>query len=123
MDKIIVLIGCILLIGLIVWWFFGKRENKSASAHIEGDTQTVEVVVNGGYSPSVITLQKNIPAEIVFTRKDPSSCLEEVILPDFGIREKLPLNKPYVIKVNPDKSGEYTYSCGMNMFFGKVEVK
>ena len=123
MDKSIVLISTLVLIGLIVWWFFGKRQTKSVAATRQGDKQVIEVTVDGGYKPSVIELARDVPTEITFVRKDTSACFEEVVLPDFGVRTHLPINQPYVVVINPKEAGEYKYACGMNMFFGKVIVK
>ena len=123
MDKLIVLISTLLLTGLIVWWFFGKRKSESVVAIRRGDKQIIEVVVDGGYKPAVIELERDVPTELIFVRKDASACFEEVVLPDFGVRTHLPLNKPYTVSLKPKEVGEYKYSCGMNMFFGKVVVK
>ena len=86
-------------------------------------TENVEIIVEGGYTPEVISLQLGKPATITFLRKDPSSCLEEVVLSDFKIRKFLPLNEKVSIAVTPTKTGEYTFSCGMNMYHGKIVVK
>ena len=67
-------------------------------------------------------MPKGKTTTINFFRKDPSSCLEEVILSDFKIRKYLPLNKKVSIEITPQKTGEYSFSCGMNMFHGKVKV-
>ena len=123
MDKIAVIIAAFVVIGLIIWWFFGKRTIIVVPATRQGDKQTIEITVNGGYTPNVMELEKGVPADIVFIRKDPSACFEEVVLPDFGIRTKLPVNAPYTISINPNEAGEFKYACGMNMFFGKVIVK
>ncbi len=123
MDKTIIIAAGFVAIGLIIWWFFGKRTQETVIATRQGERQTVEIVVDGGYKPGIIELEKGIPADIVFVRKDPSACFEEVILPDFGVRTHLPVNAPYTVVVTPDEAGEYKYSCGMNMFFGKVVVK
>jgi len=122
-DKSVVLIGTVLLVGLIVWWFFGKRTTETVVATVKGNRQTVEVVVDGGYSPSIVEFQRGMPAEIIFVRKDASACFEEVVLPDFGVRTHLPVGKPFAVTINPNEAGEYKYACGMNMFFGKVVVK
>jgi len=124
MDKLIVIIGAILLIGFIIWWFFGKRKISEAEANMtENNKQEVEVVVSGGYTPSTVVLQQGIPASIVFNRKDPSGCFEQVVFPDFGISEHLPVNKEYSVDIDTSKPGEYQYACGMNMFHGKVIIK
>ncbi len=123
MDKIVTIIAAFAAIGLIIWWFFGKRTVSVVAATHKGDKQTIEITINGGYSPNVIELEKGVPADIVFTRKDPSACFEEVVLPDFGIRTKLPVNTPHTVSITPNEAGEFKYACGMNMFFGKVIVK
>lgn len=123
MDKLMVGLISALLIGIIVWWFFGKRQSKATAASAEAGTQSIEIKVDGGYTPNTVVLKKDMPAKLVFYRKDPSSCLEEVVFPDFGIREKLPVNARHEIPLDTSKAGEYKYACGMNMFFGKVVIK
>ncbi|KRM94852.1 hypothetical protein FC19_GL000111 [Liquorilactobacillus aquaticus DSM 21051] len=123
MDKILIAVAALLIIGFIVWWFFGKHEDKEVTAERKGSSQNVNVVVNGGYKPSTVVLKKGVPAQITFKRKDPSSCLEQVVFPDFGISEFLPQNKDHVISIDTTKAGEFNYACGMNMFHGKVVIK
>ena len=123
MDKIIVLIGSLGLIAAMVWWFFGKPTTEAVAATGDDMSQTVEIVVDGGYTPRTVTLKKGVPATLVFLRKDPSGCLEEVLMPDFGVSQKLPVNKSYEIVINPYTAGEFKYTCGMQMFSGTVVVK
>lgn len=82
----------------------------------------VDITVKGGYSPETISIAKGKTTTLRFTRKDPSSCLEEVVIPEFKIRKFLPLNQPISIELNPEKAGEYEFVCGMNMFHGKLIV-
>lgn len=82
----------------------------------------IEIVVNGGYKPGIIELPVNKKTTLNFIRKDPSSCLEEVVLSDFKIKKFLPLNKKVSIELNPKEKGEYAFSCGMNMYHGKLIV-
>lgn len=63
------------------------------------------------------------PVRLNFYRKDPSSCLEEVRFPDFRIAQELPLNQITPIEFTLNKPGIYTFSCGMNIFRGVLEVK
>lgn len=123
MSDLLVIISSLALIGLIIWWFFMKPEGEVEAAKFNDGEQTVSIIASGGYKPNKIVLRKDIPAKLVFTRKDPSSCLEEVILPDFGVQRKLPVNRELAITIKPEKSGRYTYSCGMHMFFGEIIVK
>jgi len=118
MDKIIVTIGGGVLAIFIYWFFFGKREK--AAAVTEGK---VDILVDGGYKPSVIKIKKGQKITISLLRKDTNSCLEEFILPDFKISKYLPLNQKVEIEITPNKVGEFSFHCGMNMFRGKIIVE
>ncbi len=83
----------------------------------------VEIIVDGGYLPAVNTVPVGKEIVLSFLRKDPSACLEEVLLSDFGIRRALPLNKAELVTIIPTEAKEYEYSCGMNMFKGKIIAK
>ena len=117
MDKIIV---SLLGIGGIAftYWFFLMKKDEAIEV-----TDSVDITVKGGYSPNVISIPKGKKTTLNFIRKDSSSCLEEVVLGDFRIRKNLPLNKKVTVVVTPEKTGEFDYACGMNMFHGKIIVK
>lgn len=123
MEKLIILIVSLGIIGLIIWWFFGNSKSEAVAAENNGDMQSIQIIVDGGYTPRIVTLKKGVPAKITFLRKDPSGCLDEVIMPDFGVSEKLPVGKPYEVNITPTELGEFKYTCGMQMFSGTVVVK
>ena len=100
------------------YWFFLMKNEKEVEV-----TDEVDITVDGGYSPAVISIPQGRVTKLNFTRKDPSDCLEEVVIGDFKIRLHLPLNQKITVEINPEKKGEYTYACGMNMFHGKIVVR
>lgn len=118
MDKVIVTIVGMFGIGFTYWFFLMKRDQEAVIVK----TDTIDITVNGGYSPNIISIPKGKTTTLNFTRKDPSSCLEEVIFGDFKIRKYLPLNKTVPIVITPQKKGTFDYVCGMNMFHGKINV-
>lgn len=117
MDKIIVVIAGILGIAFTYWFFLMRRE-KEVSVENE-----VDITVSGGYSPEVISIPKGKLTKINFIRTDPTDCLEEVVLGDFKIRKHLPLNQKVTVEITPQKEGDYKFTCGMNMYHGKIVVK
>lgn len=117
LDKILVLVLSGLGIAFTYWFFLMKKEKEVS---VIGDS--IDIKVDGGYQPDFISIPKGKTTKINFFRKDPSSCLEEVVLGDFKIRKYLPLNKTTTIEVTPNKEGEFTFTCGMNMFHGKLKV-
>jgi plastocyanin domain-containing protein len=121
-NKVGVTLGGLGLIGAELWWFLLNKP-KSRKANNQGGIQEVTVTVDGGYEPSQIVVQAGQPVRLNFYRKDPSSCLEEVRLPDFHIAQQLRLNHTTPIDFMPIKPGKYEFACGMNMFRGIVEVQ
>lgn len=117
LDKIIVSAASLLGIAFTYWFFLGKKEKEIQVS------DSVDIVVEGGYTPEAISIPKNKTTKINFIRKDPNSCLEEVILGDFKIKKYLPLNQKVTVELTPKKTGEFTYSCAMNMYHGKIIVK
>jgi plastocyanin domain-containing protein len=116
-DKLIITIFNALAVGFIYWFFFMKREKHMQALH------TVDILVNGGYSPASIVVNKGRVIKLNFLLTDTSSCLEEVVLDAFKIRKYLPLHKKVTIEIKPQVAGEFPFSCGMNMYHGKIIVK
>jgi len=117
LDKIIVTMVGFVGIAFTYWFFLIK---KGKEVVVQG---SIDIIVEGGYSPNVIAIPKGKTTKLNFIRKDSNSCLEEVVLGDFKIRKYLPLNQKVTIELTPQKGGEFGYSCGMNMFHGKIIVK
>lgn len=116
MDKIIVtIIGLLGIIG--TFWFFLMKKSKEVMV-----SDLVNIIIDGGYTPDNISVQKGKKLKLNFIRKDSSTCLEEVVLSDFGVRKYLPLNEGVVIEITPQQAGEFKFSCGMGMFHGKITV-
>ena len=110
------------MIGAEGWWFLFSK-TKSQRATTNQGIQELEIVVDGGYVPNRIVVNSGQPVRLNFLRKDPSSCLEKVLLPDFHKALDLQLNKTTSVEFTPTQAGEYTFHCGMNMFKGVVKVQ
>jgi plastocyanin domain-containing protein len=121
-SEIGVIVAGAALIGFIVWYFFGEREKAVAEVAASG-VQEVKVTVKGGYAPDVIVVKQGKPVRLDFFRDETSSCTEQVVFGDFGIVRDLPAYKTTPIEFTPDKAGEFTFACGMNMVRGKLIVQ
>lgn len=115
-DKILVTVFSIGGIAFTYWFFLMKKEE------VVSVIDSVDITVEGGYTPNTISIPQGKTTKINFVRKDPSSCLEEVVLGDFKIRKYLPLNQKVTVEVTPKEKGEFGFACGMNMFHGKIIV-
>ncbi|MCP9333160.1 cupredoxin domain-containing protein [Lentilactobacillus hilgardii] len=98
--------------------FGGQNKSETTNSH----TQIIKISVDHGYEPSTVTLKQGVPAKLIFYRINESSCLAKVQSEELSFKNNLPLNKNVEVSVSTDKSGEFNYACGMNMFHGKVIV-
>jgi plastocyanin domain-containing protein len=76
-----------------------------------------------GFEPAVVTVTRGSPVTLVVTRKTEQTCAKEFVMAAQGIRERLPLNRPVVIRFTPTEGGELRYACGMDMIAGKIIVR
>ncbi len=103
------------------WYFFAaERAPAHAATETPGGPQEVTVTVDGGYTPSTIRVQAGAPVRLLFDRQETSSCSEEVVFADFGIRTYLPAHETTALTVTPATPGVYEFTCGMSMLRGKL---
>ncbi len=121
-TEIAVIVAGIALIGFVLWYFFGEREAVSATVADGGAVQQIKITVKGGYSPDVIVVKENVPVRLDFYRDETASCSDRVVFGDFGISRDLPAFKTTPVEFTPNKAGEFTFTCGMNMLRGKLIV-
>jgi plastocyanin domain-containing protein len=100
-SQIAVLIGGVVLIGLILWYFFGEREKAQALVGA-GGVQEINVTVKGGYAPDVIAVKQGVPVRLNFYRDETSSCSEQVVFGDFGIARDLPAYQTTAVEFTPE---------------------
>ena len=121
-EEIGVVAAGVTLIGFVLWYFFGPRERVAAAVTSTG-AQEIKVTVKGGYAPDVIVVKQGRPVRLDFYRDEAASCSEEVVFGDFGIARRLPAFQTTPVEFTPDKAGEFTFTCGMNMMRGKLVVE
>jgi len=96
-------------------------DKVEGAAAVEGDVQKISIDLSKGYyEPNVITLKAGVPAEITFGQS--SGCTGQVISADFGFSEDLTAG-PRTVTIPSPQPGEYSFSCGMQMVFGKIVVQ
>ena len=122
-TEIIVTVVGFSLIGWIVWYFW-LWEGESARARAgAGGVQEIDVTVKGGYQPATVVAKAGHVLRLNFTRREASPCGEEVVLPDFGRSAHLPQGRTVPVEIRPEKPGEYEFTCGMNLYRGKLIVE
>ena len=121
-SEIFVAFTGVASIAFVLWYFFGEKERVAAAVGASG-VQEVKVTVKGGYSPDVIVVKQNQPVKLDFYRDETASCSEQVIFGDFGIARDLPAFKTTSVEFTPEKEGEFTFTCGMNMMRSTLVVE
>lgn len=93
----------------------GRREN---GVHV------VDLAVTEkGFEPSPVPLKKGEPVKLVVTRKTDLTCATELVMDEYKIDAKLPLNEPVEIAFTPHQSGTLRYGCAMGkMIAGTLVV-
>ena len=117
----IVIAAGLAAIAWVNWYFFfASRGVAVATPAAGGAPSEVVITVDGGYSPALVRVKAGRPVRLIFDRKDTSSCSEEVVFPDFGIRKFLPTGKRTSIDLAPAEPGRYEFMCGMSMLHGAI---
>jgi plastocyanin domain-containing protein len=112
-----------LLIAALSAAAFGGAHEAAAKATLQDATQTATVeVTDKGFEPSSLKLKAGVPAKVTFVRKTDATCAKEVVIKEYKIERKLPLNEPVMVEFTPRK-GEFTFACGMDMIKGKMIVE
>ncbi len=110
------------LIAAIVWYFFLSRRPDSEEAKLGSGIQEIRILVKGGYSPDTVVAKAGVPLRLVFDRQETTPCSEEVVFPDFGVRQKLPAFAATLVDLPAPDAGRYPFACGMNMLHGTLVV-
>lgn len=127
-DWLVVAVGLAAL-AWVNWYFFFAERAVAAAVAISGagskttegaEEQSATIVVHGGYSPASIRVRAGRPIRLTFDRQETSSCSEEIVFPDFGVRKFLPANEQTTLVVTPPTPGTYEFTCGMSMLHGRL---
>ncbi len=114
-----VLLAAVAAIAWVNWYCFiaARATTATVSPSPSGE---IRIVVQGGYSPRVVRVKAGQPVRLLFDRRESSSCSEEVVFPDFGIRRFLPASATTAIEITPPSPGRYEFMCGMSMLRGTL---
>jgi plastocyanin domain-containing protein len=109
-------------VGLLAISFVGCA--KKAPEPIKNPAvQEIKVTVKSEYSPDRIVVKKGQPVRLLFYREDDSECTAQVVIPDLKVKQDLALKKDTAVAFVPEKEGEFTFACGMDMMKGKLVVE
>ncbi len=105
-----------------------RGDNPTMQSHttnsvLGSNIQTTTInVSNNGYSPSNITLKKNIPTQLKLITTNVSNCSRSFTIPTLNINKLLPETGETTIEFTPKTEGPLAFSCSMGMYTGKFNV-
>lgn len=123
LDRWVVLVLGLVLVGFIVWFFLLKRAKGVRAAETSGGYQEVMILVKGGYTPDTIVVRHGKPVRLNFRREETAGCSDKVVFSDFNKTAELPTGQLVSVELMPDKAGEYGFACPMGMFRGRLIVE
>ena len=118
-----VVLGGVAAIAWVNWYFFVAGGTSGEARVVGAGIQEIAIRVAGGYEPATVRVKRGLPVRLVFDREETSSCSEEVVLPDYGIRKFLPPHKRTTVEFTPTEAGTYEFTCGMGMLRGRIMVE
>lgn len=84
--------------------------------------QEVRITVRGGYDPPRIEVRAGLPVRLVFRREEVAGCSDTVLIPAWGIAQRLPAGEDTAVEFTPETRGEFEFACGMHMMRGSIVV-
>ena len=102
------------------------RRAAPASATVTAPADgRVEIRVDDqGYHPATVRAPAGRALTLIFRRADALNCGEKVRFPSLNNLERdLPVGQAVEVVVTTPASGELAFTCGMNMYRGRVVVE
>ncbi|WP_413300653.1 cupredoxin domain-containing protein [Bacillus sp. 1P10SD] len=146
LSPFAIIAGGVVLVSLFLFMYStdmvkvpGKSETAQTEAKMETGTQKMAktevdvtkesspkvkmLVTETGYTPNVIRVKKGIPVVLEINNPLEDSCLSTFKIPDFDLNDVNLKVGTTNLTFTPEKSGEFTFSCGMEMFKGTIIVE
>jgi heme/copper-type cytochrome/quinol oxidase subunit 2 len=146
LSPFAIIAGGVVLVSLFLFMYStdmvkvpGQSETTQTQANQETSTQKTPktevdvtkesspkvkmLVTETGYTPNVIRVKKGVPVELEINNPLEDSCLSTFKIPDFNINNVNLKVGTTNLTFTPEKTGEFTFSCGMDMFKGTIIVE
>lgn len=107
----------------VTWFFSEERFQNTPTALIEDGVQKVRIeILNAGYDPNYIRVERNLPVELTLESNGVYSCALAFVMRDFDINTFLQATDRQTFTFTPTEPGRYVFTCSMGMYSGIMEV-
>ena len=80
-------------------------------------------VTDQGFQPASITVKKGERIQLVIVRRTDATCAREIVLDEFLVWRRLPLNEPVSETFTTGRVGEFPYRCPSGKVTGVFRVE
>lgn len=92
-------------------------------ATVTQGVQRATVLINRGYSPNIVKVQKGKPVELTFRAGENLGCGETIVFKTLSQTKTVKKGESVTFTFTPDEAGDIPFSCSMDMYRGKVVVQ
>lgn len=129
MNKTILIIITILLIGVVGFIFIGgssinKNSNSTSLNNVEvrDGIQYIKIDAKGGYTPINSTAKAGMPTKLIVKTNGAYDCSSSLVINSIGYRKILPPTGEEVIDIGIKEIGSTLQGvCGMGMYSFQVK--
>lgn len=101
----------------------GSKLDSSKKVIDPNEVQKVTInVMNYGYEPQYISVQKGVPVELTLKSDGTYTCALDFVFRSLDIHVFMEPTDLHVFNFTPQKEGRYAYACSMGMYSGVMEV-
>ncbi len=101
---------------------YANQGTDASSSKIVNGVQLASIDVYAtGYTPNYLQLKAGVPVRLIVATKGALGCTSIFRIPALGIQASLQ-QKDQVIEFTPTKPGKITYTCGMGMYSGVMDI-
>ncbi len=101
----------------------GCKSEPVAASTSEGVLRATITIDGGKYTPNLITVEHGKPVELTFKGGQELGCGGTIVFKSLNQSKEVESGKSVTFAFTPNKAGEIPFTCGMDMYDGKVVVK
>lgn len=124
-NPVVFIVAGVIALGALGFAIKGIITPPAAAntAQMVGNVQVIHMnVSSAGYDPDFITVKQGVPVKIITNSTADAGCVRGFQMPDLGVPNKALNVGMDEIDFTPDKTGQFTFNCQMNMSKGTVNV-
>ena len=109
-------------LGTLVCFSLNSAAMPSQAAPAKGQQRITITIDGNGYTPSSVNVKAGRPVQLTFVSKG-ESCANTISFPSLKKTISLQKGDKKSVTYTPEKGQILAYSCGMQMFKGKVVAR